>query len=229
MILHPIIDLLKRIVVALPDYGGGGTSITDGIVFTSVDENGRPITADIYGINIPNYCFGSYNGGGVLGESLRFVNFKSNPTQIGTQAFAKTAIEELIIPDSVQTSGGSIIRNATGVKRIVHKNAGSKYGYSGSFNSAWTYSGASYLEEMILGDVGKPVTAIHSRSFNSFGAPSTAIIKIYCLGDYVDSALTALRGTLTSQKIIFYASENTTYNGTTYNAGDTILTSEVTA
>lgn len=25
MILHPIIDLLKRIVVALPDYGGGGS------------------------------------------------------------------------------------------------------------------------------------------------------------------------------------------------------------
>lgn len=24
MILHPIIDLLKRIVIALPDYAGGG-------------------------------------------------------------------------------------------------------------------------------------------------------------------------------------------------------------
>lgn len=32
MILHPIIDLLKRIVVALPDYaGGGGGSLPSGI------------------------------------------------------------------------------------------------------------------------------------------------------------------------------------------------------
>ena len=35
MILHPIIDLLKRIVVALPDYAGGGGAVDDVFEITS--------------------------------------------------------------------------------------------------------------------------------------------------------------------------------------------------
>ena len=31
MILHPIIDLLKRIVIALPGYAGGGGELPDGM------------------------------------------------------------------------------------------------------------------------------------------------------------------------------------------------------
>ena len=38
MILHPIIDLLKRIVVALPDYGGGGGELPEGMTNTGSGE-----------------------------------------------------------------------------------------------------------------------------------------------------------------------------------------------
>lgn len=205
----------------------GGTSITNGIVFTSVDANSKPVTADIYGLTVPNYCFGSYNGGGVLGSSLRFVTFKSNPTTIGVQAFAKTALEELIVPDSVTTFGGGIIRAGTNVKRIVHENAGSKYGYGNACWDCWRYASASHLEEMILGAVGKPVTAMNATVFTNFGAPSTAVIKIYCLGGFVDTCLRTLRTPFASQQIVFYAAEATEYNGTSYAAGDTMLTSTV--
>ena len=207
-------------IAAIPS----GTNITNGIVFTSVDANSKPVTADIYGLTVPSYCFGSYNGGGVLGSSLRFVTFKSNPTTIGVQAFARSALEELIVPDSVTTFGGGIIRAGTNLKRLVHENAGSKYGYGKACWDCWRYAAASHLEEMILGAVGKPVTEMNATVFTSFGAPSTAVIKIYCLGDFVDSCLTTLRNPFPSQQIIFYAAEATTYNGTSYAAGETMLT-----
>lgn len=38
MILHPIIDLLKRIVVALPDYVGGGVNVHQYIEFTPTSD-----------------------------------------------------------------------------------------------------------------------------------------------------------------------------------------------
>ena len=38
MILHPIIDLLKRIVIALPDYAGGGGELPDGMNHTGSGE-----------------------------------------------------------------------------------------------------------------------------------------------------------------------------------------------
>lgn len=48
MILHPIIDLLKRIVVALPDYaGGGGESISLGIECNSVQTSGDHYPTEI--------------------------------------------------------------------------------------------------------------------------------------------------------------------------------------
>ena len=221
--------LTDAVQTLVDGYGqGGGTTITNGIVFTSVDANSKPVTADIYGLTVPSFCFGSYNGGGALGSSLRFVTFKSNPTTIGSQSFAKSALEELIVPDSVTTFGSAVIRAGTNLKRFVHENAGSKYGYGNACWDAWRYSAATKLEEMVLGAIGKPVTAMHQQVFTSFGAPSTAIVKIYCLGTFVDTCLTQLRTPFASQKIIFYAAEATTYNGTSYAAGETMLTSEVT-
>lgn len=48
MILHPIIDLLKRIVVALPDYaGGGGGSELELLIDHTATENVSTINIDI--------------------------------------------------------------------------------------------------------------------------------------------------------------------------------------
>lgn len=38
MTLHPIIDLLKRIVIALPDYAGGGGSAWEHVQYTLAED-----------------------------------------------------------------------------------------------------------------------------------------------------------------------------------------------
>ena len=55
MILHPIIDLLKRIVVALPDYTGGGGGVSDIVKYEYVQVSDWSSTGDTKGF-FQTYC-----------------------------------------------------------------------------------------------------------------------------------------------------------------------------
>lgn len=199
-------------------YGQGGGNIENGIVFTGFDSSGKPTSADIYG-DVPPYAFGVYQSNGV-GTSLNSVSFKGAIQKIGAGAFQKTAITSITIPDSVDSIGTQCFRGNTALANYTHENARSLYAYGGGAVSA--LYGLSHLETMQLGAVGKPVTALYKQAFTNSSIPSTAIITIYCTGNNVDAFLTACRDQLTTQTIVFKASEATTYGGTSYAAGDTI-------
>lgn len=53
MILHPIIDLLKRIVVALPDYASGGGELPESI--TAIDGGTFSLASDTRSSLYPIY------------------------------------------------------------------------------------------------------------------------------------------------------------------------------
>lgn len=213
-----------EITVNVPSSGGGGTSITDGIVFTEKDSIGYVIKADIYG-NVPENAFGTQSAA-ALGARLTNVTFKTPLTKIGWGAFQKSALTELIIPDSVTEVGGQLLRGNTAAIRYVHENAGNKYGYNGGATKALEQIGTSPTLVQ-LGAIGKPVTHLYYQFMTSRAYESMTLI-IYCVGSNVDSFLSTARQAVTGGTIVFKASEETTYNGTTYNDGDTILTSEVT-
>ena len=62
--------------------GGGGVSITDGMVITEWDTAGtRPKTVEIYG-DLPVHAFGYYNDNSSAGNSLTSVTFH-NTKKIG--------------------------------------------------------------------------------------------------------------------------------------------------
>ena len=204
---------------------GGGIEIENGIVFTELNSSGRPTKADIYG-NVPMYAFGQYSASSVLGTNLTNVTFKTQLTEIGYGAFQKTGLTELIIPDSVDTVGGQVLRGNTAAIRYVHENAGAKYGYNGGALSALAQIAS--LASVQLGAIGKPVTALYYQ-FMTPRAYASVTLTIYCIGSNVDSFLTQARQAVTGGTIVFKASEATEYNGTSYAAGDTILTSEVTS
>ena len=201
-----------------------GTSITDGIVFIEKDARGYVIKADIYG-NVPEYAFGTSSATS-LGARLTSVTFKTPLTKIGWGAFQKSALTELIIPDSVTEVGGEVLRANTAPINYVHENAGIQYGYSGSATSALRQIGS--VASVQLGAIGKPVTGLFYQ-FMTSRAYETMTLTIYCVGSNVDSFLESARRAITGGTIVFKASEATTYNGTSYAAGDTILTSEVTS
>lgn len=205
-------------------YGqGGGVSITDGMVITEWDTAGtRPKAVEIYG-NVPNYMFGYYNNASSLGINLASVTFH-NTAKIGNGAFQRVGLQSITIPDSVNSIGEQCFRGQTALAHYVHENARDLYGYNKPAGKALQY-GLSHLEDMQLGAVGKPVTAIYKDAFSNNQAPSTAVVTIYTTGDRVDTFLTSMRVYLTAPTIVFKASEATTYNGTSYAAGDTIVTS----
>lgn len=200
-----------------------GANITDGMVITEWDTAGtRPKAVEIYG-NVPNFMFGQYNNSYSVGINLTSVTFH-NTAKIGAGAFQRTALVSITIPDSVNSIGEQCFRGQTALAHYVHENARDLYGYNKPAVKAFQY-GLSHLEDMQLGAVGKPMTAIYKDAFSNSQAPSAAVFTIYTTGDRVGTLLTAMRTYLTTQQIVFKASESTTYNGNSYSAGDTMLTS----
>lgn len=205
-------------------YGqGGGASIINGIVITEWDTAGtRPKAVEIYG-DVPSYAFGQYNNAYSLGINLTSVTFH-NTERIGDAAFQRTGLTSITIPDSVNSIGNQCFRGQTALAHYVHENARDLYGYKKPAVNALQY-GLNHLEDMQLGAMGKPVTSLYKDAFVNNNAPSTAVFTIYTTGDRVGTFLTTMRIYLTTQKIVFKAAEATTYSGTSYAAGDTIITS----
>lgn len=82
------------------------------------------------------------------------------------------------------------------------------------------------LETAEFGSVGFGVTGWGSLNFD--GCTQTGLtITVYTTGEKADALLADIRNGATNATIILKASEDTTYNGTDYAAGDTMITSTV--
>ena len=87
------------------------------------------------------------------------------------------------------------------------------------------FRGCTALESVQIGSVGYSVTIANN---NFYGDTQTGLtITVYTTGAYADTALTNIRNGATNATIIIKAAEATTYNGTAFAAGDTIITSTV--
>lgn len=228
---------------------GGGAAITDGIVVKARDASGFPTEADVYGDLYP-YQF-SYDGGyyhETIGwRSLSKLILKSGQTVLKEGCFSYlpltqlngletiTAIEksclvstklvEINLPNAVfgnvqsPFSGNAALKRLYCPKLTGHLTAGS-FEFAGNCTA---------LEEAVLGSIGHTVT--NNNSINAFKncTQSGLSITVFTNGANVDSLIASIRNGATNAIIIVKASEETTYNGTVYAAGATIITSEVTA
>lgn len=75
-----------------------------------------------------------------------------------------------------------------------------------------------------IGGVGKPCTRTSKTTFSDCTSKNL-VVEIYVAGADADTAVSNIRNGATNATIIIKAAEDTTYNGATYAAGDTILTS----
>lgn len=82
------------------------------------------------------------------------------------------------------------------------------------------------LTDVQIGSVGSAVTSCANTSFKSC-TQTGFTITVYTTGAYADTALTNIRNGATNATIIIKAAEATTYSGAAYDAGDTMITSEV--
>ena len=225
----------------------GGTQVTDGIVVKARDAGGFPTEADVYGDLYP-YQF-SYDGGyyhNTIGwRSLNKLSLKSGQTVLKEGCFSYlpitsinglegiTAIEksclistklvEINLPNAVFSNVQTPFSGNDALKKLYcPKLTGNLT--AGTFNFAGF---CTALEEAVLGSVGHAVT--NNNSINAFKncTQSGLSITVFTNAANVDSLIASIRNGATNATIIIKAAEATTYNGTSYAAGDTIITSTV--
>lgn len=86
------------------------------------------------------------------------------------------------------------------------------------------FRGCTNLKTVNLGSIDNAVQTVGNAAFQGC-TRADLIITVYTLGEYLNTLRTNIRNGATNATIIFKASGDTVYSGTTYSAGDTILTS----
>lgn len=234
----------------------GGTTITDGIVVKSKNASGYPSEIEVYGQLYP-YIFGTsrtdsnsyfgfsvledvtlkntvtvipegaFEGCGRFGNGITEIVF-TDATSIGSFAFALAKIGTLRFP-ALGTLGNSAsvtnIFNGAITDNIYLPNCTSIPQNNTSYGHFRGWTSGVFCQ---IGSIGYAAPDNVKYQFRDC-TQSTLTICIYTHGSYVDSILTTLRTYATGATIVFKASEATEYNNTTYAAGETILTSEVTS
>ena len=226
-----------------------GGAITDGIVVKARDTNGFPTEADVYGDLYPSQFSydGAYYHDTIGWRSLSKLTLKSGQTVLRDNCFSYLPLTQLNSLEGITAIAKSCLRN-TKLVEINLPNAvfnGLATPFSGNsalkklscpkLTGALTQGTFGFaddctaLEEAVLGSVGHAVT--NSNSVNSFKncTQSGLSITVFTNAANVDSLIASIRNGATNATIIIKAAEDTTYNGTAYTAGATIITSEVTA
>lgn len=189
------------------DTGQGGAGIKpvylEGLNFSKITS-------------INSYCFYQTR----LSGAVRLRSDCATPEQWCVSAFRETDIESIYSDASFRWNG----RNFYNCKNLVS----AEFTKGVIFGGEYDFNGCTALETVVLGSVGQAPSLTYSNMFSGC-TQSGLTITLFAKGANVDSYLRIIRTGATNATIIIKASEATTYNGTSYAAGDTILTSEVTS
>lgn len=232
---------LSDAVESLADGYGGGGGISDGYEITALDADGFPTAVDHYGTEVHRQQYWNRTDSDGFWKKLESITFKNAVTSIGTYAFtncSKLAVPDLSHVTSIGTGAfqGCSAFTAVSVPELTVFNS---YVFNACANLKTVYlpkctscssqrgfGGCPALETVQLGSVGYTVTTVHDQLFYQL-TQSTLTITVYTDGSNIDRILAKIKSNTgaVNATVIFKASEATTYNGTSYAAGDTILTS----
>lgn len=232
---------LSDAVASLADgYGGGG--ISDGYEITALDVDGFPTAVDHYGTEVHRQQYWNRTGSDGFWHNLTSITFKDVVTSIGASAFYScvdlTTIDVKNIV-SVAGTGFQLCTSLTSLDfpKLTSVGQGAFLGCTAVINASFpmltncnvqrVLRGCLALENVQLGSIGHGVTTLHNLFFEQ-DTQTSLTITIYTTGSYADTLVTNARNSATNATIVIKASEATTYNGTSYSAGDTILTSTPT-
>lgn len=237
---------LSDAVASLADGYGQGGGISQGIVVTAVDSGGFPTEVEIYG-DLWKYEMsydGIYYHNTIGWRNVATIKLMSDQTVLpegcfygvhastitglekittlgGKYCLCGTAVETINMPFVTAINMQSPFSDNTALKTVNLPNVSGQL-TAGTF---MLFGNCTALESVTIGSVGHCVTNNNSTgSFNGC-TQSGLTITIYTNGANVDALNTNIRRGATNATIILKAAENTTYNGTSYAAGDTILTS----
>ena len=227
-----------------------GTTITDGIVVKARDAEGYATEVDFYGTVVQKYQFGQGSNNTVGFMRLKKVNYKNACTTIKEGAFAnsgKNSESPAPIPETLTEIEARAFRSSQYISaelpisltgrlpdNLFSENTVIKTIKAPGITSLDTLGGTGNgqflkctgLENCEIGSIGYGVTYCETWNFKDC-TQSGLTITVYTNGAYADTAVANIRNGATNATIIIKAAEATTYNGTAYAAGDTIVTSTV--
>lgn len=251
-------DLTGAVQTLVDGYGqGGGTAITDGIVVKARNKNGYATEVDFYkddGI-ISSYQFSSDNASAwyhlttinIMSSTVALTgSFSFRQSKISQSSasalFAKvseiygggrgafygiTTITEAILPNCTRIVTNQCFRMCTNLQILrlpvcTLVNTGS--------NEDAVVPQLANLTELTVGSIGYPYMFSGNGHF-LYSTNNANLVATFYVGSgaNADRVLAIERPKSTTATIIIKAANALEYNGTSYSAGDTILTSEVTA
>lgn len=197
--------------------GGGGTEITDGIVV-------KEFTSDNFASSVKVYCssnalwkYALAGGSQSQWKGLKSVELPENLTDFSDNyVFYGSAIADITLPNATNV-GYLTFYDCRSLKSVNLPKC--------NILGRQTFVGGLVYETINIGSIGYPCTSIDSTAFKSH--PYSDTITVYTNGTYADTLLANIRNGATNATIIIKASEDTTYGGTSYAAGETMITSTV--
>lgn len=215
-----------------------GTTITDGTEVLTRNADEYATTAKHYGTKV--YAKQYYNRAVTDGPWIKLtsIDFADTVTEIMPNAFNYCSALTSIDVSHITQVGSSAFQNCTSLTSLTFPALTSigvsAFIYCTGLTDLSMPVCARYdstlmractgLQTVQLGSVGHAVTWAANNAFQRC-TQSGLTITVYTTGNNSNSLLTAIRAGATNATIIIKASEATTYGGTSYAAGDTIVTS----
>ena len=242
---------LSDAVASLADgYGQGGQSY-EGIEVVT-DSNGKITDYIFHMETVPDFALNYLGYNRDRTDGIPNATFAVKPKHIGKSAFNKAKVKmDWSGLSEIETIDGGLAlslsynqyNDASAVvvnlpKFVGYKatdNAENLFGYSNAYapkvfnlpvcvivpKYAW-YSCTSTGLDVTIGSIGHAVTGSRPQPFGSTDKAS-GTVTIYTKGDVLDTLRTAVQQYAGANiSFIYKAAEATTYNGTSYQAGDTI-------
>ena len=158
--------------------------------------------------------------------NLSLPNFSGDiPDRAQNFCDSASGLLSVSIPNATGMLHNYAFSNCTALKTVYLPKI--TYLNADSATNKGVFRGCKALESVQIGSVGY---AANTANNNFYGDTQSGLtITFYTTGNLVDAVLEHIRNGATNATIIIKAAEATTYNGTAYSAGETIITSEVTA
>nr|DAI35695.1 MAG TPA: leucine-rich repeat protein [Caudoviricetes sp.] len=171
--------------------------------------------------NVVELANNAFYYSGTKGSGFNFV--AHNCTKISGSAFEGSGVLEADCPNVTTLENGAFLNCSKLISAKFPKI--SKLGQY----SARMFKGCTALTTAEFGSIGYPITSKADDSPFVGCTQANLTITAFVRGNFVDALLANFRDGATNATIIIKAAEATTYNGTEYAAGNTIITSTVEA
>ena len=199
--------------------GGGGTEITDGIVVKEFTSGNFAASVKVYCSSNKLWKYALAGGSQSPWRGVARVELPENLTDFSNNyVFYNSGITEITLPNAINV-GQYTFYDCRSLKNVNLPKCATL--------GSQAFVGGAVYETINIGSVGQPCTSINNTAFKNH--PYSDTITVYTTSAYADTALTNIRNGATNATIIIKASEDTTYNGTSYAAGETMITSTVEA